>query len=106
MSSYMATKNQTATADAVGNPEWLRVREACQFSRLSKPKLYDLLGRGLIKSCSLRERGMVRGTRLISFDSLRAFLESRSSGGIDVEEARQTTPEPDQKRKSRGAAKP
>ena len=78
---------QTATASASGKPsnelpkEWLRVSEAVQFSRISKPKIYDLLGRGLIKSCSLKERGMVRGTRLISFDSLKAFLESRSSGG-------------------------
>lgn len=62
-------------------PEWMRVKEACAFSRLSKPKLYDLMNRGLIKSVSLRERGMVRGTRLVSSDSLRAFLESRASGG-------------------------
>lgn len=62
--------------------EWLRVKEACQYSRLSKPKLYELIHRGLIKSVSLRERGQVRGARLISFDSLRAFLESRASGGV------------------------
>lgn len=62
-------------------PEWLRVKEACTFSRLSKPKLYDLINRSLIKSVSLKERGQVKGTRLISFDSLRAFLESRASGG-------------------------
>ncbi|MFZ4767667.1 MAG: helix-turn-helix domain-containing protein [Roseimicrobium sp.] len=61
--------------------DWLRVKEACAFSRLSKPKLYDLMNRGLIKSVSLRERGMVRGTRLVSSDSLRGFLESRASGG-------------------------
>jgi hypothetical protein len=65
----------------VGNPEWLRVKEAQNFSRLSKPKLYQLFNLGLIKTVSLRERGMVRGTRLVSFDSLRAFLESRASGG-------------------------
>ena len=62
-------------------PEWLRVKEACAYSRLSKPKLYELLNRSLVKSVSLRERGQVRGTRLISSDSLRRFLESRASGG-------------------------
>jgi len=62
-------------------PEWMRVKEACAYSRVSKPKLYDLTNRGLIKSVSLRERGMVRGTRLVSSDSLRTFLESRASGG-------------------------
>ena len=63
------------------NPEWLRVSEACEYSRLSKPKLYDLINRGLIKSVSLRERGQIKGTRLIAFDSLRDFLESRATGG-------------------------
>lgn len=67
--------------DPAAPPEWLRVKEAVAYSRLSKAKLYQLLGRGHIKSCSLRERGMVRGTRLVSFDSLRAYLNARSSGG-------------------------
>jgi hypothetical protein len=62
-------------------PEWLRVSEAVHFSRLSKPTLYNLMARGLIKNVSLRERGQVKGTRLVSFDSLRSFLESRASGG-------------------------
>jgi len=63
------------------NQEWLRVAEACDYSRISKPKLYQLINRGLIKSVSLKERGQIKGTRLISFDSLRAFLESRATGG-------------------------
>ena len=71
----------TVSHNAPSLPEWLRVNEACEFSRLSKAKLYDLFNRGLVKSVSLRERGMVRGTRLVSSDSLRVFLESRSSGG-------------------------
>jgi hypothetical protein len=66
-------------------PEWLRVSEACTYSRLSKPKLYQLLNRGLIKSCSLKERGQIKGTRLISSDSLRLFLQSRASGGEQLQ---------------------
>ena len=61
--------------------EWLRITEAIVYSRLSKPKLYDLINRGLIKSVSLRERGQIKGTRLISFESLRSFLEARATGG-------------------------
>lgn len=64
--------------------DWLRVKEACSFSRLSKPKLYQLINAGKIKSVSLRERGQIRGTRLISFDSLRNFLESRATGGEGI----------------------
>jgi hypothetical protein len=62
--------------------EWLRVSEAVAYSRISKPKLYALINQGLIKSVSLRERGQIKGTRLISFDGLRAFLESRATGGM------------------------
>ncbi len=74
------THNSTNQPAAI-QPEWLRVKEACDYSRLSKPKLYDLLNRQLIKSVSLRERGQIKGTRLVSFESLRQFLESRASGG-------------------------
>lgn len=81
MSNHMAPHYSSAAANVADHPEWLRIREACQYSRLSKPKLYELINRGLIKTVSLRERGMVRGTRLVSFDSLKAFLESRASGG-------------------------
>jgi excisionase family DNA binding protein len=94
----MATHNHTnptALAPAVSEipatqpahtiqTDWLRVKEACNFSRLSKPKLYQLINAGKIRSVSLRERGQIRGTRLISFDSLRAFLESRASGGEEL----------------------
>jgi hypothetical protein len=62
-------------------PEWMRVKEACAFSCLSKPKLYDLMNRGHIKSVALKERGQIKGTRLVSIDSLRAFLEARATGG-------------------------
>jgi hypothetical protein len=62
-------------------PEWLRISEACAYSRLSKPKLYTLMNRGLIKNCSLKEDGQIKGTRLVSAESLKAFLEAHSSGG-------------------------
>lgn len=65
------------------NPEWLRVSEACAYCRVSKPKMYDLLNRGLVKSVSLKERGQIKGTRLVSFHSLKAFLESKATGGIE-----------------------
>jgi excisionase family DNA binding protein len=63
--------------------DWLRVSEACQYSRVSKPTLYNLLNRGLVKSVSLKERGQIKGTRLVSFHSLKAFLESKATGGIE-----------------------
>lgn len=64
--------------------DWLRVSEACAYCRVSKPKLYDLLNRGLVKSVSLKERGQIKGTRLVSFHSLKAFLESKATGGVET----------------------
>jgi hypothetical protein len=63
-------------------PEWITVAQACKFASISKPVLYGWMNRGLVKNFSAKERGQVRGVRRVSFDSLRAFLNSRSSGGI------------------------
>lgn len=63
------------------NPEWIRVSEACVYARVSKPVVYQWMNRGLLKNVSLRERGQLKGARLISFDSLKNFLESRATGG-------------------------
>lgn len=88
----MTQQTTPAAPASAPSPEWLRVREACEYSRLSKPKLYQLLNRSLIKSVSLRERGQIKGTRLISFDSLRSFLESRATGGEPPKEPAPQTP--------------
>lgn len=76
-------QNQIGTEDSVNRSsvEWLRVSEACEFARVSKPVIYDWMNRGWIKNVSLRQRGQVKGVRLVSFDSLRSFLESRATGG-------------------------
>jgi hypothetical protein len=60
---------------------WLTVQEAATYSRLSKPTLYKIFERGLVKTLSLREKGQIKGRRLVARASLEAFLESRSSGG-------------------------
>ena len=80
--SALSSKSENPSTETNALPrEWLRIKEACEFSRVSKPKLYDLINRGLIKSVSLKERGQIKGTRLVSFDSLRDFLRSRMTGG-------------------------
>jgi hypothetical protein len=64
-------------ADGHGDlkPEWLRMPQAVQLFGISRAKLYDLINKGRIKSVSLRERGQTKGTRLLSYDSLHAYLE-------------------------------
>lgn len=56
-------------------PEWLRPRAACKRFGVSRSWLYAHIKAGRIKSASVRQRGSVKGIRLISRDSLAAFIE-------------------------------
>lgn len=64
-----------ATGEAHLKPEWLRMPEAVRCFGISRTKLYDLISKGRIRSVSLRERGQIKGTRLLSYDSLHDYLE-------------------------------
>jgi hypothetical protein len=61
-------------------PEFIRVKDAVQRFGISKSKIHQLISDGLIKSSSLRGRGQVRATRLIQYDSLKKFIESKIEG--------------------------
>ncbi len=63
-------------------PEWITVAEACEYASISKPCLYSWLDRGLVRNFSNKQPGQIKGKRLISFPSLRRFLESRATGGL------------------------
>ena len=69
--------NDAITAQEPDNqrPEWLRIPSAVKIFGISRTKLYELIGQQKIKSVSLRERGQVRGTRLLSYDSLMEYLD-------------------------------
>ena len=72
-------------------PEWLRLPKPgtlCILSGLSRTVLYQLCKADKIKSTVLRQRGASRGIRLISYDSLMAYL-----GGLpaDTSEGSSTT---------------
>jgi hypothetical protein len=57
-------------------PEWLRLPDAIRVSGIGRSSLYALLSSGRLKSAVVRKRGCQRGIRLISADSLRAYIES------------------------------
>lgn len=61
---------------AAALPEWLRMDKAASLSGLSRSLLYELIADGSIKTACIRRRNAQRGTRLISSDSLMAFIES------------------------------
>ncbi|MES2708089.1 MAG: hypothetical protein V4726_15965 [Verrucomicrobiota bacterium] len=77
------TTDPIAPAPAMPEPEWIRVKQAVAWSGISESTLYTLMAAKRFKSLTLRERGQARGTRLISFPSLRAFLESKAEGGME-----------------------
>ena len=78
-------------APASAKPEWLRIPEATKLFGISRSKLYELITAGHIRSISLRKRGQVKGTRLIDYDSLCAFLEvACQNDGIIKQQALQS----------------
>jgi hypothetical protein len=57
---------------------YLRVQQTLDFYPFKRAKLYEYLASGDIKSFVLKEKGALRGIRLIDRDSLDAFLESHA----------------------------
>lgn len=74
MTILSATNGEPRPEDANGTPEWIRVPDACRLFAVSRSKLYEWIADGRIRSFCLRERNAVRGIRLISYDSLKGYL--------------------------------
>jgi hypothetical protein len=77
---HMATQlsNRDLNCDLTSaKPEWLRIPEAVRIFGIGRSTLYVLISEGKVKSRSLRRRGAIKGIRLISYDSLAAFIEGQ-----------------------------
>ena len=55
-------------------PEWIRPSQITVVFGISRSLGYELLSSGKIRSVVLRKPGNIRGCRLISADSIRAYL--------------------------------
>lgn len=62
-------------------PEWIDAKLAKRLFSIGRTTLYELAAAGRIRTSSLRERGKLRGKRLFSYDSVKAYIESRATGG-------------------------
>ncbi len=64
-------------------PVWIRSPKSGpeHYCGLSRAKLYELSGKGRIRSKSIREPGQIRGTRLFELASILSFIETQ---GEDV----------------------
>ena len=73
----IASMSTTGTPDAKNaEPEFLRAADVFERYRIKRGMLYRLIESGKVRSVCLRERGKVRGARLIVHDSLRAYIFS------------------------------
>jgi len=66
------TSEDLTTRDVV----WLKVHEAVRTRGLSRSHLYELIRSKAIISANMRKAGNIRGVRLISAESLDAYIES------------------------------
>lgn len=70
------TTTNTTDIRNLAEPELLSLSDAYDRYRLKRGHLNSLIATGRIKSVSLRERGKIRGRRLIFHQSLRDFIFS------------------------------
>lgn len=83
MNSFERLRPQLERDEGTLAPEWLTVPQACAFSHMGRTSLYSYLdiNGGVIKTACIRRRNTIKGKRLVSIDSLRAFIESCSEEG-------------------------
>ena len=65
-------------------PEFIRVAEAVRRFGLSRAKIYQFIANGKINTSCLKESGQTKGTRLIKYDSLKEFIESKMTEGATL----------------------
>ena len=76
--------NSDANNREASRPEWVRIpkpRTTCPFSGLSRAHMHRLVQAGDVESMSLRKRGAKFGIRLVSYDSLMAYIRSTGEPG-------------------------
>jgi hypothetical protein len=62
---------------------YLRVQQTLDQYPFKRAKLYEYLARGDIKSFVLKERGALRGIRLIDRDSIDSWLEAAAQSAAE-----------------------
>jgi len=77
MSSLTSTQihAETFPTSVAIRSRYLRIQQVLDWYPFKRAKLYELLARGDIKSFALKEKGAIRGMRLVDRDSLDAYLQ-------------------------------
>ncbi len=68
-----------------GRPVWVRapIDGHERFTGLTRAKLYELAGKGAIRSVSLREPGRTRGCRLFHLQSILDYIERAEAASAE-----------------------
>lgn len=103
-----ANKDGTTQSQNI-RPEWLRLPkpgQRCPASGLCRSYLHTLVRDGKVKTSSIRERGRKTGIRLISYDSLMAFIEKGAQPAVEPkpEPVEQPKPAPVEQAHQEGGA--
>jgi hypothetical protein len=78
-SNGITDKASALLSERAGNlPVWVRAntRGPEHFTSIGRSKLYELAGKGLIRSVSIRQPGQVKGTRLFHLQSVLDYVAS------------------------------
>jgi hypothetical protein len=76
--------NLPADNSSSSRPEWIRVPKVgtvCPHSGLSRSFVHSLIKEGDVVSWSMRKRGTKHGVRLVSYDSLMAYIRKAGEPG-------------------------
>ena len=74
--AYATPNTAGATPQGELKPEWIRPKDVPKIFGIGRTRIYELIAENKVKSLSMRKRGQRHGTRLISYASLSAYLES------------------------------
>lgn len=75
---------------AILEPEFLRPADVERLFRIRRGHLYRLISRGVVRSCLLKERGKIRGVRLVDTASIRAYILSCEVVGSEATDENST----------------
>lgn len=77
--AYATPSTAGAAPQGELKPEWIRPKDVPRYFGIGRTRIYELIAEHKIKSVSMRKRGQRHGTRLISYASVVAYLESLAS---------------------------
>lgn len=83
----MNTNEIAAPVIQTARPEWIRMPKPgsnCVWTGLGRSYLYQLATSGKIRTISLRQKGKVRGVRLINLDSVLSYLSQVATVELPV----------------------